>query len=90
MIMDAEEMTFEEAMQSLEDIVARMEEAKIGLDESIDLYEEAARLKVFCESKIRDAEQRIEKIIMDDTGISSIDCNGLVGDEINKQDASSE
>ena len=55
-------LPFEEALKRLEDIVGRLEGGQVGLDESIKLYESGEKLKARCESLLKDAEARIEKI----------------------------
>ncbi len=56
------EMTFEEAMARLEEIVEEMEGAELPLEAILKRYEEGTRLRVFCERKLRDAEERVKKI----------------------------
>lgn len=55
-------LTFEEALGRLEKIVHRLEAGEASLEESIDLYNEGARLKAHCEAKLASAQARIEKI----------------------------
>ncbi len=58
-----EEMSFEEAMAELEQVVAKLESGQAPLDQSIDLYERGAKLKERCEGRLKDAELRVNKII---------------------------
>ncbi len=57
------EMSFEEAMAELEQVVAKLESGQAPLDQSIDLYERGAKLKERCEGRLKDAELRVNKII---------------------------
>lgn len=63
-----EEMSFEEAMAELEQVVAKLESGQAPLDQSIDLYERGAKLKERCEGRLKDAELRVNKIIAGDDG----------------------
>ena len=51
--------TFEKALEELESIVARMEEGKLPLEESLAAYQRGAELLKFCEAKLTDAQARI-------------------------------
>lgn len=55
-------MTFEQAMGRLEEIVEEMEGAELPLEAILKRYEEGMRLRLFCERKLRDAEERVKKI----------------------------
>jgi exodeoxyribonuclease VII small subunit len=61
---DIEAMSFEAALKELEDIVARLEQGRISLEESISIYERGEHLKAHCEKMLKDAEARIEKITL--------------------------
>jgi exodeoxyribonuclease VII small subunit len=52
-------LTFEKALEELESLVARMEEGKLPLEESLAAYQRGAQLIRFCESKLADAQARI-------------------------------
>jgi exodeoxyribonuclease VII small subunit len=65
---DLEGVPFEKALEELESIVKKLEEGKVELEESISLYERGAALKAHCEAKLRAAEERIQKIVVDDRG----------------------
>ena len=54
-----EPMTFEQAMNCLEAIVRKLEAGELPLDETVRLYEEGQRLRLYCEQYLADAEQRI-------------------------------
>jgi exodeoxyribonuclease VII small subunit len=55
-------LPFEEAMRQLEAIVSQLERGEVSLEESIGLYEKGEALKKRCETLLREAEMRIEKI----------------------------
>jgi len=59
---------FEEALQKLETIVARMEEGDLPLEEALKAFEEGVRLAKFCTTKLDEAERKVEKLIRDQSG----------------------
>ena len=52
-------LTFERAIEELEALVARMEEGKLTLEESLSAYQRGAELIRFCEGRLSDAQARI-------------------------------
>lgn len=56
------EMTFEEAMAALEQVVNQLERGEVALEESIALYERGAALKAHCADKLKAAEEKVELI----------------------------
>ncbi len=60
---DVSTLTFEAALKELEGIVARLEQGQVDLEDSIALYERGQALKAHCESKLKSAESRLEKIV---------------------------
>ena len=61
-------MSFEEALQELEQIVASMESGQIPLDETVKSYEKGILLKQHCEKKLQDAQQRITQLNVNKDG----------------------
>jgi exodeoxyribonuclease VII small subunit len=55
----AAELSFEKALEELEGLVARMEDGKLPLEESLAAYQRGAELVKFCEAKLADAQARI-------------------------------
>jgi exodeoxyribonuclease VII small subunit len=51
--------TFEQGLAELEALVARMEDGKLPLEESLAAYQRGAELLRYCESKLADAQARI-------------------------------
>lgn len=62
------DLTFEDALQRLEQIVQKLESGQAPLEESIRLYEEGARLKAHCEERLKAAQLRVEKIVVGPDG----------------------
>ena len=55
----AEPPSFEQAIAELEALVARMEEGRLPLEESLAAYQLGTELIRFCEGKLTDAQARI-------------------------------
>jgi exodeoxyribonuclease VII small subunit len=62
------EMSFEAAMQELEQVVGKLERGDVALEESITLYERGAELKKRCEAKLKEAEEKVAAITLDADG----------------------
>ena len=58
-----ESLSFEAALGELEQIVSRLEQGEVDLEDSIALYERGQALKAHCEKKLKAAESRLEKIV---------------------------
>ena len=57
-----EKLSFEDALMQLENIVRELEAGRIKLDDAVNAYEKAVKLKAFCENKLKSAQLKIEKI----------------------------
>jgi exodeoxyribonuclease VII small subunit len=62
-------MTFEDALAELEQIVRRLEAGQVKLDEAIRCYERGTRLRRHCESKLDEAQQRVDRIVVGADGV---------------------
>jgi exodeoxyribonuclease VII small subunit len=65
---DLSTLSFEQALQELEKIVAELESGQAPLERSIEMYERGAALKSHCEAKLEAARLRVEKIVMGPQG----------------------
>lgn len=63
-----DELTFEEAMTELEQVLTQLERGDVALDASIQLYERGAALKARCEKKLKEAEEKVAAITLDAEG----------------------
>ncbi|WP_455372819.1 exodeoxyribonuclease VII small subunit [Limibacillus halophilus] len=61
-------LSFEEALTQLRKIVEELEQGEGKLEESIEAYQRGALLKKHCETKLREAQERIEKISLGPDG----------------------
>ena len=62
------DLPFEKALEQLEDIVRRLEKGDVPLDESVAIYERGEALKRHCETLLKRAEARIQKIAIGPDG----------------------
>ncbi len=65
---DIKKMSFEEALSELEDIVRELETGRGALDDAINAYARGAHLKSHCEAKLKDAQAKIDKIVVGSDG----------------------
>jgi len=70
---DIAKMSFEEALGELQALVRALEKGESKLDEAVQFYERGAALKRHCEAKLRDAQEKVAKIV--------IGADGSVGSE---------
>ncbi len=61
-VADVSELSFEEALAELEQIVRQLEDGGGKLDDAIGAYERGAALKKHCEKKLLEARAKVDKI----------------------------
>ena len=59
---DIRKLSFEKALQELEEIVRRLEGGEVSLEESIATYTRGIQLKRHCEAKLEAAREQVERI----------------------------
>ena len=59
------EIKFDASMKKLEEIVEKMENADLPLEESIKLFEEGIKLSKSCQNALKIAEVKIQKLMKD-------------------------
>ena len=69
-------ITFEAAMERLEEIARLLESGSEGLDASLKLYEEGVSLIRLCTQKLESAEQSVKILQMNEEGITLVDFEG--------------
>ena len=60
---DISGLSFEQALEQLERIVAELESGQAPLERSIEIYERGAALRRHCEQKLAEAEARVQAIV---------------------------
>lgn len=63
-----EQPTFEQAILELEQITRALEGGGLTLDDSINAYERGVALKKICQSKLNEAEKKLEYLERKDNG----------------------
>ncbi|MGA9287784.1 MAG: exodeoxyribonuclease VII small subunit [Anaerobacillus sp.] len=58
-----ENVTFEEAMQKLEQIVGALEEGNVPLEKAISLFQEGMNLSNICHDKLQSVEGKMDQIV---------------------------
>lgn len=61
-----QELSFEQAMEQLEDIVKKLEEGNVPLEEAISIYKKGMELSKLCHDKLQNAEEQLAKIMTED------------------------
>lgn len=62
-------MSFEKKLTRLEEIVQKMENGELSLDDSLKLFEEGVKLSRDCNKELTEAEQKVQKLV-------GVDANG--------------
>ena len=63
---DNQEQSFEEAMKQLEQIVEKLEEGDVPLEEAISIYKQGMDLSRLCHSKLKSVEDQLTQILNED------------------------
>ena len=84
-----DELSFEEAVVRLEEIISGMESGSLTLDESLSRFEQAVSLSRFCAAKLEAAEERISVLTAEEglqpavglSWVSPVGANGVAEEE---------
>lgn len=57
------DLSFEDALRALEEVVRKLEGGEVPLDDSITLYERGEALRKHCQARLDAAQARIERIV---------------------------
>jgi exodeoxyribonuclease VII small subunit len=63
-----EDLSFEEALAELQALVKALEKGDSKLEEAIQAYERGAALKRHCEKKLREAQEKVDRIVVGTDG----------------------
>ena len=61
-------ISFEEALTELESIVQKLESGQVKLEEAVDAYEKGVQMQKVCEEKLKEAQMKVEKLILNKEG----------------------
>ena len=59
------ELSFEESLNNLEEIVKKLETGEVPLDDAINEFNKAMKLAKSCDDKLKSAEEAITKLVSD-------------------------
>ncbi|HED24324.1 MAG TPA: exodeoxyribonuclease VII small subunit [Firmicutes bacterium] len=59
-------LTYEEAVKKLEEIVEQMEDSEIPLEESLAYFQEGIALSRYCREKLAEIENRVEYLLKEE------------------------
>ena len=65
---DQPEISFEDALKRLEDVLESLEHGNLNLEESVRAFEEGVKLVRFCHDKLDEVERRVELLLKDEAG----------------------
>lgn len=60
-----ENMTYEKAITRLENIIQKLENNEIPLEESISLFQEGIELSQYCDQKLKNIQEKVAQIYED-------------------------
>ena len=63
------ELSFEESLASLEEIVKKLEVGDVPLDDAIEEFNKAMKLAAVCDEKLKNAEETITKLVKDNNDV---------------------
>lgn len=63
------ELSFEDALTNLEEIVKKLETGEVPLDDAISEFNNAMKLAKVCDDKLKNAEDAITKLVGDDGSV---------------------
>jgi exodeoxyribonuclease VII small subunit len=66
-----DELTFEQALKRLEEVVGDLESGRLSLEESLSRFEEGMRLSKMCQQKLKGVELKIEKLVAENGGLKA-------------------
>ena len=67
------EVSFEDKIRELEDIVKELESGEVNLDEAIDKYTKAMKLAKECSDRLNKATEKVNKILKENGELEDFD-----------------
>jgi len=65
---DKKELSFEQALNRLEEIAQSLESGDVPLEDSLKMFEEGMKLIEFCNSKLNEAQKKVQKLTRSENG----------------------
>jgi len=73
--------TFEEALAQLEEVVAKLEDENVGLEEAIRLFERGVKLARRCREQLAAVERRVEQLLAETSEGEGVETAPFVAEE---------
>ncbi|RSK27792.1 exodeoxyribonuclease VII small subunit [Bacillus sp. HMF5848] len=71
-VSEEKQVTFEEAMVNLEQIVDRLEQGDVPLEEAIIFFKEGMKLSKICHEKLQAVEKEMDEILREDGSVDPL------------------
>lgn len=69
--------SFEDALTKLEDITNELEKGELPLEDSLKYFDEGVKLAEYCNSKLSDAQRKVEILLKKDDSLEPVAFDGL-------------
>ena len=69
--------SFEDALEKLEKITNELEEGDLSLEDSLKFFDEGVKLAEYCNSKLNDAQRKVEILLKKDDSLEPVAFDGL-------------
>ncbi len=66
MMSNSNTQSFEEMMKELENIVQKLDNENVSLEESLNLYQRGMKLSATCDETLKDAEKKVNELMADE------------------------
>lgn len=66
MMSNSNTQSFEEMMKELENIVHKLDNENVSLEESLNLYQRGMKLSATCDETLKDAEKKVNELMADE------------------------
>ncbi len=77
-----EELTFDAALDKLEELAGQLEEGDVPLEKALEVYEAAVHLFAFCRQRLDGMEQRIEQLSETLDGTFTVEPAPMLSDDL--------
>jgi len=64
--------SFEDALEKLEKITNELEEGDLSLEDSLKFFDEGVKLPEYCNSKLSDAQRKVEILLKKDDSLEPV------------------
>ncbi|TVP82748.1 MAG: exodeoxyribonuclease VII small subunit [Alkalicoccus sp.] len=64
--------SFETSMRELEEIVQKLEQGDVPLEEAIDMFQEGMKLSKDCHDRLHKVEKQMTEVLSEDGSLSSL------------------